>query len=82
MRIRIIVILMLVPLFNATAFSQSKKENVLYDNLLRSINEYYDNYIIENHDRIDSTYIDLFKYDPNQKKWHLSDYHAYYDLFH
>ena len=59
MRIRIIVILMLVPLFNATAFSQSKKENVLYDNLLRSINEYYDNYIIENHDRIDSTYIDL-----------------------
>jgi|GEM_PF-4990298 len=50
---------MLIPLFNATAFSQSKKENVLYDNLLRSINEYYGNYIIENHGRIDSTYIDL-----------------------
>ena len=31
---------------------------------------------------LESDYYYEFKYDPNQKKWHLSDYHAYYDLFH
>ena len=29
---------------------------------------------------LESNYYYEFKYNPDQKKWNLSDYHAYYDL--